>query len=319
MLRPPTLVLASAFVLLPVSSCSTPKADSAAPGKSTKGSSEAPGRVVGVKELPKEHKDLLAAYGKGGDTWEAARERALGDPALVRFLVENLTLEMVRAQRALGGTDPRRAQAAYDRARLELVRFGDSAVPSLVAFLEVSDAVGASEVSDVLERIGRPAVFPVAALLDSKQTETRRRAASLLARLPHSGSTREAEIRERLVELSEEDREWIVRAEVARALGGRGSRDSVLEPWRNALQAMLLDSDPAVVEAATKGLVQLGDERAVPRLIDLLDRTSRSGDLRAFQAAQAALVALTRQNEKASAEEWRRWWAEKRPKDRAGN
>lgn len=301
MVRQPSL--AFAFVLALVAAC-------AAPQKKPSSGAGAPGRVVGVGELPKEHADLLAAYGKGGEAWEAARERALADDALTRFLVENLTLEMVRAQRALGGKDSRRAQAAYDRSRLELVRFGERAVPSLVAFLEVADAVGATEAADVLERIGRPAVRATVELLERDAPETRRRAAALLARLPHSGSGREeAEIRAGLVELSEEEPEWIVRAEVARALGGRGSRDSVSEPWRNALQAMLLDSDAAVVEAAAQGLVKLGDTRAVPRLIDLLERTSRQGNLRAFQAAQGALVALTRETEKTSVEEWRRWWS----------
>src|SRR5688572_21173502 len=210
-----SIVVASALALL--AACAAP--DKKAKSKST---GDAPGRVVGVGELPKEHADLLTAYGKGGETWEAARERALADDALTRFLVENLTLEMVRAQRALGGTDARRAHAAYDRARLELVRFGERAVPSLVAFLEVADSIGATEATDVLERIGRPAVLPAAELLDREAPETRRRASALLARLPHSGSAREEEaIRASLIELSEDDREWIVRAEVARALGGR--------------------------------------------------------------------------------------------------
>lgn len=264
------------------------------------------GRVVEVGQLPAEHRELLKAYGAGGATWDAARERALADPALGQFLVENLWLEMVRAYRALGGVDAGRAQRALERAREELARFGGAAAPTLAAALEVGDELSAELAADVLAQIGRPALGAVSALLGNPAARARQRAAMALARMPH-GAREEPQLREALVRASR-DPDWTVRTQAARTLGARGARDVESAPWRLALEASLADADPLVAQAAAEGLVQLDDPAAIPALIDALERASRSGETAVFGAAQAALVRLSGASEQPSVEAWRAVW-----------
>lgn len=267
-------------------------------------------RGVRANELAPAKAELLKAYARGGPEWTSARERALADPALAKFLIDNLVLELVRAHRALGGADQSRALRAYRRALEELVAMPELSTPVLVTLLEVADPVGSTVAGVALEEIGRPAVEPVSALLLRSEVEARRRSADLLGRLPHAGS-HEARVRALMVERFGEEPDWLARTALARAIGLRGSRDSDVIPWRQALQAGLLDEDPAVAQAATEGLIALGDERAIPVLIDVLDRSARSGDYTRFQGAQRALVALSRAGEQPSVAAWRAWWAKR--------
>jgi HEAT repeat protein len=282
--------------------------------KSSSGSrgahASASARVVEVTKLPPEHQEVLRAYGAGGETWEAMRARVEADPQLTRFLVENLFLELVRAHRSLGGRDSERALRARNRARVELAKFGASAAPTLAAALEVADDVTAELASETLGAIGRPALPAVTALLSSKQASTRQRAAYALARMSH-GAREEPEIRAALVKAGR-DREWFVRAQAARALGARGSRDVETEPWRTALQALLLDEDEAVVEAAATGLVELADPLAIGVLIDVLARNTDEGEARKFKALQSALLRLSGEKAKPSIQAWRAWWRDNR-------
>lgn len=288
-----------------VGACSAPGGTSSA---STKDREAA--RGVRANELAPEKSELLKAYARGGPEWTRARESALADPALSKFLVDNLVLELVRAHRALGGADQSRALRAYRRALEELVSMPELSTPVLVTLLEVADPVGATVAGVVLEEIGRPAVEPVSALLVADDVEPRRRSADLLGRLPHAGS-HEARVRALMVERFGVEPDWLARTALARAIGLRGSRDSDVIPWRQALQAGLLDSDPAVAQAATEGLIALGDERAIPVLIDVLERSARAGDYPRFQGAQRALVQLSRAGEQESVDAWRAWWAKR--------
>lgn len=292
-----TSLLAASFVL----SCSTPATESA---------TRPAARGVSASELSVEKAALLKAYARGGPEWAATRDAALSDPALAQFFIENLVLELVKAYRALGGGDHARAMRAYQRALEELVALPDLSTPVLVTLLEVADPVGSTVAARALEDVGRPAVEPVAALLASAEVETRRRAADLLGKLPHAG-TPEARVRTRMVEVFGQEPDWLARTALARSIGARGSRDSDVTPWRQALQAGLLDADPAVAQASTEGLIALGDERAIPILIDVLERSARAGDMPRFQGAQRALVLLARESEKPSVEAWRQWWAKR--------
>lgn len=282
---------------------------------SSSGANKSNAKTVAAKDLPADHARVLSAYSRGGAEWEAEREHVLTDPRLTTFVIENLTLELVKAQRALGGDDVefRRAKNAWDRAFEELSRFGALAVPTLVAFLDVSDGVGASAVSEVLIEIGRPAVEGTSQLLTANDAESRRRAAAVLQDQPHGGSTVEPLVRKRLIECMAVETDWTVRTALARTIGARGSRDSDVVPWRNALQAGLLDEDPLVLEASAKGLVEIGDPRAVPVLIDVLERSERNGDFGRIQVVQDTLVRLSRQPAKNSVAEWRKWWASTQP------
>lgn len=274
-----------------------------------KPATDATGRVVGVKELPPENSELLRAYARGGADWETARAAALAKPELARFLVDNLTLEMMRAYRAFGGVDHDRAQRAFLRAKAELVALPEQSTPVLVALLEVADPVAADVASAALEEIGRPAIAPTLSLVDHSDVDVRQRAALLLGKLPHGGSQLEPRVREALVKRLAKEPDWLARGSLARTIGWRGSLDTVATPWREALERALRDPDPAVLSAAAEGLVVLADERAVPALIDALERSSRSGDLARFRAAQGALVRLSGQSEKPSVAAWREWWA----------
>ncbi|MBM3992335.1 MAG: HEAT repeat domain-containing protein [Planctomycetes bacterium] len=289
----------------------------AAPGETSKRAAKEreAARGVHASELAPEKSALLKAYARGGPEWSHARERALADPALAKFLVDNLVLELVRAQRALGSADQSRALRAYTRALEELVAMPELATPVLVTLLEVADPVGATVAGLALVEIGRPAVEPISALLSSPDVEPRRRAADVLGRLVHAGSG-EARVRARMVERMGSEPDWLARTALARAIGLRGSRDSDVIPWRQALAAGLLDEDPAVAQASSEGLLALGDERAIPVLIDVLERSARSGDYARLQGAQRALVGLSHAGELQSVEAWRRWWAEREAQTR---
>lgn len=286
--------------LLALAACST---------TDKKPASDASGRVVGVKELPAENSELLRAYARGGEEWSAARAKALARPELARFLVDNLTLEMIRAYRAFGGADHDRAQRAFLRAKGELVSMPDQSAPVLVALLEVADPVAADVASAALEEIGKPAIEPTLALVAHAEVDVRQRAALLLGKLPPGGSTLEPRVREQLVQRLGLEPDWLARASLARTIGRRGSLDTVATPWREALERALGDVDPAVADAAAEGLAELGDERAIPTLIDVLERASKSGQVARFGAAQRALVRLSGQAEKPSVAAWREWWA----------
>ena len=97
-----------------------------------RGESAAAPVAVPVSELPARHREVLAAYGAGGELWERTREEVRGDPVLGPFVIENLVLEMVRAHDALGSSDGARARAALDRSRAELARLAPQSVPTLV-------------------------------------------------------------------------------------------------------------------------------------------------------------------------------------------
>ena len=108
---------------------------------STAAPKDSTARVVPIAQLPQAHKQVLAAYTRGGDEWERERLDVLDDPALTRFLVDNLIVEMVHAHAGLTGAEPGRSRRAFDRAVNELVRIGEPTLPPLVGLLEVGDGI----------------------------------------------------------------------------------------------------------------------------------------------------------------------------------
>jgi HEAT repeat protein len=177
------------------------------------------------------------------------------------------------------------------------VRLSEASTPVLVGLVALGDGVVAALATNTLERIGRPAVQPVARLLLAAPAPTRRRAAEALARLPHAGSD-EDQVRAGLELLLRKDPDWVVRAQVALAMGMRGARDRTTEP--------------VVIEAAAEGLTRLGDPLAVPALIQSLSAAADRGDLPSVQALQKTLRALTGEQGEGGLEGWRRWWFEHR-------
>jgi HEAT repeat protein len=298
--------LRSATLVLLLAACAAPSdpATSASPKTAPKDSTA---HVVPLAQLPQPQRDVLTAYARGGDDWERERDDVLADPELTRFLVDNLIVEMVRAHAGLTGAEPARSRRAFDRAVNELVRVGEPALPKLVGLLEVGDGIVSALASYTLRQLGKPAVLAVQPLIDSPTSETRRRAVAVLEKLPHSADN-EVELRKKLVHLALADPEWLVRAQSAQTLGARGRNDRVSEPWRAALEQCLFDVDPAVGDAAARGLAVLGDARAIPALINALERTAHSGDLRVFKAAQTSLRTLSAGQVQPDVAAWRKWW-----------
>ncbi|MBK7643627.1 MAG: HEAT repeat domain-containing protein [Planctomycetes bacterium] len=289
--------LAIPFLILGVAACAAPRgpADS--------------GRVVREDELPAREREVWESYHAGGPAWELERERVLADPGLARFLVDNLVREMVQSYDHSRLASSGERAGPFERACDELVRCAGASTPVLAEMLALRDGIVSFLAADLLARIGASALEPVRAKLGSGQAEVRRRAAELLGRLPNAGAA-EGRVEEGLGALAERDPAWIVRAQAAQALGARGAQHAHKGYAAGVLARCLADPDPAVVESATKGLRALAEPRAIPILIDALERSSSSGNVSALHAAQDALRALSGEQADRSPAEWRRWWTE---------
>lgn len=269
------------------------------------------GSVVQAGELPQREREVWERYHAGGAAWELERERVLADPALGRFVVDNLVREMVssydRSRLARAGE----RAGPFERAQSELVELAPISTPVLVELVGVRDGIVSFLGADLLARIGAPALRPLLAKLGDAQPEVRRRAAELYARLPPgAGSAEEAQVGEALARLVEKDPAWIVRAQAARSVGARGARGTHKGFAAGVLARALADADASVVESAANALRELAEPRAVPLLIDALERSLAAGQLGAARAAQETLRALTGQKRDLLPQEWRRWWAD---------
>lgn len=291
--------LAALLLALVASACGAPREGHAAASPS----------VVRPEDLPARHRAVLAAWRKGGAAWEIERESVRRDPELARFLVDNLAIEMVRAFDRSNLARAGEAKGPFERAQDELVLLGEHSSPFLAQFLAVRDGIVAYLAADTLARIGTAAVDPVVEVLADPNGETRRRAAELLARLPHQGA-REPAVLEALACCVEKDREWIVRGEAARALGERGSRHEHKGFAMGVLVRALADPDEAVAQAAGRALGRLGERRAIPRLVDALEAASQAGRVKVVTALSASLSALAGDGASRGVSEWRAWWRE---------
>src|SRR5262249_45279082 len=149
----------------------------------------------------------------------------------------------------------------------------------------VKDGIVAFLAADTLKRIGVSAVPDIAARLDSREPELRRRAAELLGEMP-SLDADEPALLEKLGARVEKDEAWIVRAQAALSLAARGSRREEKGYAQAVLTRALGDKDPAVAKSACRGLATLGSTRAVPALIRFLETGARNADLGGVKAAQ---------------------------------
>jgi hypothetical protein len=269
------------------------------------------GKLTRARDLPEDRRAILAAYFADGPEWTALRVELKGDPARAQWTCENLVLELFRAYDSANLAALGEKRGPFERARAELIYFGDAAVPVLVGLLPAKDGVVPVVASDVLSAIGEPAVAPVAKVLEHQEWRPRRAAAELLGALPHAGPA-EADLEARLARMAKEDPEWIVRAQAARSLGRRGLRHTTLDPAREGLIPVLFDADPAVGREAATALGALGDPAAVPALLNYVERAERAVDPRSQDAGCAALAAVTRARIKGGAREWRAFWRDHR-------
>ncbi len=277
-------------------------------GSPNRGASRANEHVVAIQDLPAAQREVLEAYGRGGDLWDEKRAAVLADPKLASFLVDNLVLEMMRGYDVFAAQGDVRARDAYLRAQNELSRFPAQATPVLAHLLAGKDGIVADLAAKTLTLIGKPSVAAADALLANTDWRIRRRAADLLAALPYGGIEAEERARRDLVERALHDDQWIVRAQAAAALGARGSRDTTSEPWRAALERVLADPDPTVRRSAAEALRQLGDRRSIPALANALAHAAAEGDLKALRTIQDALRALSGTSSDLEPQAWLDWW-----------
>jgi len=267
------------------------------------------GRVAKLDEVPESYRKAWADWLQSGEVWAAARDEALSDPDRRQALIDNWIIVMGRFYSGRAMAQRGQMPGPFKRAQHELVALGVESAPSLIELVRAGDEVAATLAADTIDLMKEPRVcVMVLPLLEDPREASRRRGANLLARMPHAKSDEPA-VREALGRLATDDPEWTVRAQSTRALGQRGLNANVLEPTRILLVRCLNDPDPAVYEAACRGLGQLGDIWAIPPLIAHLEALLRR-DVRPAgpRAAQDALQQLSGVYQSWSPLEWERWW-----------
>jgi HEAT repeat protein len=180
------------------------------------------------------------------------------------------------------------------KAALALARLGDTrAVRPLLAV--ASTRVGdlsegqkgwfpASEARAAIDRLGSPAIVPLAAALADDDPRVRHQAIFVLA---HWGTTpmhredRRAVADALIAALGDEDAD--VRWQAAQSLGSQGDPRAV-----GPLMSVLHDDDVLVVDAVAQALGELGDARAVEPLVTVL----AARDRKVRRTAASALEAL---------------------------
>jgi len=260
--------------------------------------------VVPLEALPVEYRAAWEAWQKGDSAFELERARVERDPALARFVVDNLVREMVRAYDRNAFARPGGEPGRFERAQQDLVALASTSAPVLAELLRAKDGIVAFLAADRLLAIGAPAVTHVIPLLGDERAETRRRAAELLGSLPHAGST-EIEVQEALAAHVERDAEWTVRAESALALGSRGARHDHKGFAMGVLLRAGRDPDRTVASSAAEGLARLGEVRAIPRIADLLEYTAGRGELAVVAAFERALGRLAGDTVRRTPNAWR--------------
>jgi hypothetical protein len=271
--------------------------------------------LTAESQLPDEYRDAWRAWYEDAPDWPEWRERVAADPRLAAFLVDNLVRVMVRFYDHSAVVRAGELPGYFERAQRELLWMHEDSAPVLLELVLVGDGVVAFLAGDLLVRIDDPRwSLAVAQRLTEPEAERRRRAAALLAKLPHA-QRGEAELLELLGRSALDDPEWFVRAEAVGAIGARALAGSDHSRSRKVLSLALADEDRAVVLAACTALSATRDVGAVPALMNLLERLERgtSGDVTVLRAAEAALRRISGQESLSGAEAWRRWWRENRP------
>ena len=261
-------------------------------------------------QLPEAERQLLEAWRSRGSDWPLVREQALEDPRLASFLVDNALLDLIRAWQR--GEFTFTEAGGYEEVRAEVLALGAAAAPSVAALLGLGNGYGPAIASDVLLRLGPAGARALLAeVAPDRSALVRGQAFDLLGGFAPLGADLEAQVRTAAIDALARDPEWIVRERAARTLarraaGGRQGEDATLDAV-GALSRGLRDADPAVVRAAAVGLGLVGDRRAVPALVNHLERVLRGDDLAAARAAQRGLETLTGATGPRTPSQWRDW------------
>lgn len=265
-------------------------------------------KLVKPDDLPARHRAVLEAWKKGGGAWEIKRDEVRADPELARFVVDNLMIEMVQAFDRSRLTRSGKSQGPFERAQAELVELHEHSTAVLVQSLTLKDGVVSFLAADTLAKIGASVVPDVMRLLDDENFEARRRAAELLGSLPPAAQD-ESRVMEALGQRVAKDSAWIVRAQAARALGARGAQAEHKGYAMGVLLKALTDEDASVAESAAIALGDLGERRAIPRIIDALGPAALQGRPGVVDALTKSLQKLSGTREPRDVEAWRRWWS----------
>ena len=261
-------------------------------------------------QLPEAERQLLEAWRSRGSDWPLVREQALEDPRLASFLVDNALLDLIRAWQR--GEFTFTEAGGYEEVRAEVLALGAAAAPSVAALLGLGNGYGPAIASDVLLRLGPAGARALLAeVAPDRSAIVRGQALDLLGGFAPLGLDLEAQVRTASIDALARDPEWIVRERAARTLarraaGGRQGEAATLDAV-GALSRGLRDADPAVVRAAAVGLGLVGDRRAVPALVNHLERVLRGDDLAAARAAQRGLETLTGATGPRTPAQWRDW------------
>ena len=260
-----------------------------------------------------ERRTLFSAWSEGGAEFEAASLVLVDDSELRRLWAEDLVLVMVASYRSGGVTAPGQLNGRFERAQRALLELGDVAVEPLVAMVLLGNEIGAQLALDVLVEGGERSAAPIlAGAMRGAAPSARARAVNGLGELAFAGE-REAEVLGSLESVLSSDPVWVCRASAAQSLCHRADRAGAVLRVRRALSRGLGDVDEGVQDACCAGLRELGDEGAVPALINHLERIVRSGGgLQRLREAQAALRYLTRTEQDLVPRAWRAVWTELR-------
>lgn len=277
-------------------------------------------RMRRMEELPDSYRATWQAWLDDDPSWPEQRALLREDPELEGFVADNLLRQLLVSYGEQRFTTLESTRIGpFERARAELLILREASLPRLVELFAVGNAEASELAADLLSRLGRDAVLPVAELLERDEVMARQRSAELLGRLDMLPPEEEARVRGALVEALAGDEDWLVRARAAESLAGRGVRDRSMREARTALIQALGDPDPAVNVRAARSLAHLDDPQAVPALILYLDRSTALDQPGGMLAAQEALRGLLDAGGRArTSGEWHELWKEWLRARRAG-
>ena len=256
---------------------------------------------------------LFSAWSEGGAEFEAASLELVQDEELTRLWAEDLVLVRVASYRSGGVAALGQQNGRFERAQDALLELGEVAVEPLVAMVLLGNEIGGRLALDTLiEGRERSAAPILASTMSGAAPGARARAASGLGELAFAGE-QEVEVLEGLESVLSSDPIWVCRAKAAKSLCDRADRAGAVLRVRGALARSLGDVDEGVQDACCAGLRELGDQGAVPALVNHLERLVRLGaGLQRLREAQAALKSLTRTEQDLVPRAWRAVWAELR-------
>jgi HEAT repeat protein len=245
------------------------------------------------------------AFLREHEDYPARRAAIAADPVAAGWFTRRFVLDMfrVREGRPLGeDEDLLRAAAKVrdpveQRAKGELQLLGAAAVPVLVGDLLCHEAPLSRELGvELLVAVGEPALpalHEVVASGSPRQRGAAVRAVAAIARGP-----------EQLAWLSglAADADFMVRADVARALRGTGPGSADL------LRRMVReDADAYVRRQAARSLVAHAEPASAVALVDFLERCKQDLDPEGEEIAQKGLQRFARSRGPRTVDAWRTW------------